>query len=666
MKTSKYIDAFVEEARENIESLNQVLMVMEKKGYDEQGMYKAYRLVHTLKGNANVLGIDFIGEIAHSMEDVLDLLKEKKKTPRREMLDLLFESSDLVERMVGELVDSGGIMTDGKETIKRLRELTAHIGGRVQKKRNRKKVSGKRKKPADTQIEFTDALKERVVECLEQGQSIYELTVTMDDGLSFKEGRVFQLLRKISTLGYIIASAPDTDNIDDDITELKILFATKEEKKALKLAASDITGIEILEVEPLELPDDTHEVADNDQIPDDTAQDEKGSRSRKQSGFSQLDTVRVKSKLLDLLLDLVGEIMISDIRFNQIAIDLKNRELKQVLKNRERLMSELQDIVLRMRMIPIDYIFKRFPRMMRDMSKESGKRIDFETTGNDMEIDRSLLDNIGDSLVHILRNAVDHGIESEKEREKAGKEPVGSVILSAYREQSSIVIEVDDDGRGLDPDRIVEKAVEKGVISSEEARNLDGKQRLALAFRPTVSTASKVTEVSGRGVGLDVVKNRIESLAGTVKLVSEKGKGTKFFMKLPPSMSIISAMLVEVNDEKYGIPLENVNETTRIPAADIHEFSECGMFRLRDEILPILNVHKEFGGEIQMLEEDMPVVIVEKDEERAGLIVTKLIGQQEIVVKTMSKELASQQYFSGATILGDGRVAMILDVGALI
>jgi two-component system chemotaxis sensor kinase CheA len=383
-------------------------------------------------------------------------------------------------------------------------------------------------------------------------------------------------------------------------------------------------------------------------------------------GLTKAETIRVKSKLLDQLLDLVGEIMISNIRVNQIAIDLKHRELKQVLKNAERLIGELQDTVLGMRMVPVDHIFKRFPRMVRDMAKEGKKEVRFEIMGNDIEIDRSLLDEIGDILVHLLRNAVDHGIESEKDRKDNGKKSRGNIRLTAFREQSNIVITIEDDGRGLNIKGILEKALRNNVITEEEMEGLEEKQALNLAFHPGISTASRVTEISGRGVGLDVVKNKIEALGGTVRLETEQRIGTKFTLKLPPSMSIISAMLVEVNNENYAIPLENVSETTKVTEKEVHEFAESGMFRLREEILPLLNIHSDFGGGTGSFEVDMPVIIVEKDDERAGLIVTRFIGQQEIVVKNLSKDLRHSKYFSGATILGDGNVALILDVGALI
>jgi two-component system chemotaxis sensor kinase CheA len=355
--------------------------------------------------------------------------------------------------------------------------------------------------------------------------------------------------------------------------------------------------------------------------------------------------------------------MINNIRINQIAVDLRHRELKQTLQNNSRLMGELQDVVLRTRMVQVDFIFKRFPRIVRDMAQSNNKEIDFVMRGNDIEIDRSLLDEIGDALVHLLRNAADHGIEQKEDRVAKGKKPQGTIILSAFQEQGNVVITVEDDGKGMDIKKITAKAIQKGLITAEEAERMDDRSKLQFVFLPGFSTADKVSDLSGRGVGMDVVKTKIEHMGGFVRLDTESGKGSKITLKLPPSMSIIRAMLVEVNSEKYAIPLENVRETVRVPMTAIHEIADRGVFKLRNEVLPILNIHCEFGGLAEQMTREMPAIIVEKNDNRACLIVSRLIGQQEIVVKNLGKDLRQTGYFSGATILGDGKVAMILDVG---
>ncbi|NLI73455.1 MAG: chemotaxis protein CheA [Euryarchaeota archaeon] len=325
-------------------------------------------------------------------------------------------------------------------------------------------------------------------------------------------------------------------------------------------------------------------------------------------------------------------------------------------------MSEMQDIVLRTRMVPVDFIFKRFPRIVRDLSQANGKEVDFIMRGNDIEIDRSLLDEIGDALVHLIRNSIDHGIESPEERKAKGKNPKGTITLSATQEQSNIIITVEDDGRGIDPDAIVAKAISRGIVNPDEVARLDDRSKLQFVFLPGFSTAEKVSDISGRGVGMDVVKTKIEEMGGFVRLDSTVDKGCRATLMLPPSMSIIRAMLVEVNDEKYAIPLENVRETVRVSHDEIHTIADRAIFRLRDEVLPVLNIRAEFGVS-EGSSGEMPAIIVEKNDNRACLLVSRLIGQQEIVVKNLGKDLRQTGYFSGATILGDGKVAMILDVG---
>ncbi|MEM2901074.1 MAG: chemotaxis protein CheA, partial [Thermoplasmata archaeon] len=442
--------------------------------------------------------------------------------------------------------------------------------------------------------ELSEIEKTKVIEAISEDRNVFALKVNFAKDLKFKEGRAFQLLRNLSTIGNVIYSSPE--NVTDDVLKFKVIVSTKSKGVELESIAMEVTGITNAVAEPIIVCN-----SKNIETESKVMKTQNGISESKPTEINNLsrdvaraDTIRVKSKLLDHLLNLVGEIMISNIRLNQIALELKNKELKQVIKNNIRLMNLLQDTVLQMRLVPIETIFKRYPKMVRDMAKETGKEIEFIMVGNEIEIDRSLLDSIGDSLVHLLRNAVDHGIEHD--REKIGKPKKGVVKLSALQEKNSIVITVEDDGRGIDIKKIKEKAVEKGLISKDESERIDDKTALWLAFHPGISTSTTVTEYSGRGVGLDVVKTKVESLGGSIKVETKPGLGTKFIIKLPPSMSIIPAMLVEINGECYAIPLENVKETTKIACDKIIEYDKNRMFKLRDEVLPLVNIHEEFGG----------------------------------------------------------------------
>ncbi|QLH74262.1 MAG: chemotaxis protein CheA [Methanomassiliicoccales archaeon] len=644
MDRSSYLEAFIEEVKENLEAVNKMLLQIEETGYDDGAMNEAYRLLHTVKGTAGVVGVLPVQEVAHIMEDHLDVLRSEKRSPPKELMDMFFKALDTIERMISELEEGSNIVTDASDIVSKLKECkgTATLD-----------ISPEKSGAHETsRLVLTDEMAIEAERASKEGKVPHLVKITFEADLKMREGRAYQLRKKISEKGDLIAMMPEMGSVNDETSEMEFLVATRCEADELRRIAMDVIGVYDSKVTRMEQVQPIRKEAN-------------GQCDVKEQPGSSSTTIRVKSKLLDQMLDLVGEIMINNIRVNQIASNLKNRELKQSLQNNARLMTQMQEIVLRTRMVPVDFIFKRFPRMVRDICNDLGKDVDFVMKGTDIEIDRALLDRIGEALVHILRNAVDHGIERPDQRVASGKRPKGSLILSAFQEQSNVIITIEDDGKGLDYKKIAAKAVEKGLVHEEEVAVMDEKEILNFIFLPGFSTADKVTSVSGRGVGLDVVRTKIEGMGGFVKVESQPGKGTKFTLRLPPSMSIIRAMLVEINQEKYAIPLDNVRETVKVPVDSIREFAGNGMFRLRDEVLPVLSVEEEFGG-TRSEGHDVSAVIVEKNDSRGCLIVSKLIGQQEIVVKNVDRSLRSTGFFSGATILGDGKVAMILDVGAFL
>jgi two-component system chemotaxis sensor kinase CheA len=675
MDNSQYLDVFIEESRENLQTLNGTLLSLEEKGFDEESMNEAFRAMHTIKGTAGVIGIAPIQELAHVMEDLFDVLRKKGEKPERSVTELLFTGLDKIEHMLDELEVSGS-------THIPIADLAARIRGAIEAPAapvSAQTVAAPAAEASDDEMTLEPDELERIREVLPEGARATIMSITWSSGLKFKEGRAYQVSKAIAPLGSLLASSPDMADVSDSDEGLILVLGTTADDESLLVPVRNVTGVADVKLQTLRMPGQQAAPAAAPEAPDEKAPEPKAERpsqapaeapevsgengEEKKSGLSNSSSIRVKSKLLDKLLDLVGEIMINNIRINQIANDLKNRELKQTLQNNSRLMGEMQDIVLRTRMVQVDFIFKRFPRIVRDLSLANGKEVDFIMRGTDIEIDRSLLDDVGDALVHLLRNAVDHGIESKEDRVAKGKNPRGTIILSATQEQSNIIITVEDDGRGMDLEKIVAKAISKGLVKPEDIERMDDRAKMQFVFLPNFSTSEKVTDISGRGVGMDVVKTKIEGLGGFIRLDSTFGKGCKITLKLPPSMSIIRAMLIEVNEEKYAIPLENVRETVRVPASAIHTVVDRGMFQLRDEVLPVLNVRSEFGSPGNVVGE-MPAIIVEKNDSRACLLVSRLIGQQEIVVKTLGKDLRHSGYFSGATILGDGKVAMILDVGA--
>ena len=657
----KYQELFIEEAREQLQNLNQALLSLESDGEDPELINEAFRLVHTIKGAAKILGIDSIGELAHTTEDILDEIKNKRITIDRDMIDILFESTDLMTKMIAELANDGKVETDCSDFITRLKELVNYGANEKDPKIN----------DSTSEIILNEEQKSEFLNGKKDGLNVFLISCTLTESCKLKEGRIFQVFRELDSIGNVIASVPNKDEVTEGTNCIKILLGTPSTVEEAEAKARGVSKIEDVVVKNIKALEDLNSIKKT----------EEKTKSNKAT-LSLSDTVRVKSQYLDNLLDLVGELMISEIRVKQIAEDIRHKELKQFLKNNDRLIGEVQDQILRMRMVPIDQIFKRFPRMVRDMSKDMDKNIEFQMEGNDIEIDRSLLDDVSDAVMHLLRNSIDHGIETMRERHQAKKKQKGTLLLHTHREQSNVVIEVEDDGKGINIDNIVSTAISKGLITKDKANILDEKEKLELAFLPGLSTAKEISDVSGRGVGLDVVNEKIRNLGGTVRIETELKKGTKVIVKLPPSMAIIRAMLLEINEEKYAIPLENIIETIKIGTEEIHNILDTGIFRLRDEVLPIQNLLSDFGGRGFNIgnvgnngndgdngntgQTQLPVLIVEKNGSRAGLIVTRLIGQQEIVIKNLGAHLRDVGCFSGATILGDGKVAMILDVEAFI
>ncbi len=654
MDSSKYIDVFIEETRDQLQTVNSVLLSLEESGFNEEQMNEAFRVVHTVKGSAGVIGVSHISELAHIMEDLFDILRKRKEVPERSMIQLLFTGVDKIEKMLCQLEKDGTTNLDVTELIAKMKQARDSTSSTA-------KPTAEKAKELTT-VQITPVQKTQVEEAMAQGKRPVQVKISFAPELKFREGRAYQAVRNLSNVGMVATSQPAITDMPDDTPFFLNLLLTDKSDEMIIQSVNGVTGVALVELSPW-----TMNVAApaTTEARGEVKEEASGAEDRSSSGLSTASTIRVRSKLLDQLLDLVGEIVINNIRVNQIAIDLKHRELKQTLQNNTRLMGEMQDVVLRTRMVQVDFIFKRFPRIVRDLAQANNKEIEFVMRGTDIEIDRSLLDEIGDALVHLLRNAVDHGIEEKQDRIAKGKKPQGTIILSAFQEQGNVVITVEDDGKGMDIKKITAKAVSKGLITADEAERMDERSRMQFIFLPGFSTADKISDLSGRGVGMDVVKTKIEGLGGTVRLDSTYGKGSKITLKLPPSMSIIRAMLVEVNSEKYAIPLENVRETVRVPMDAVHTIGDNGVFKLRNEVLPILNIHNEFGGSGEIVRE-MPAIIVEKNENRACLLVSRLIGQQEIVVKNLGKDLRQTGYFSGATILGDGKVAMILDVGAFI
>ncbi len=377
------------------------------------------------------------------------------------------------------------------------------------------------------------------------------------------------------------------------------------------------------------------------------------------------ETIRVRTSNLDNIMNLVGELVINKGRLLQISQQYNLPELGEATGTLDKSISSLQDEVMRIRMVKIERVFSKFPRMVRDLSRKLNKDIEFEVEGQDTELDRTILDEISDPLVHLVRNAVDHGIEFPEDREKAGKSGTGHIKLSARREKNNVIIEIEDNGKGIDVEVIKRKAIEKGLLSSSDAENLSEEEIRMLIFAPGFSTKDVLTEVSGRGVGMDVVKTAVEKLGGKVKLYSKKGEFTKVRIDLPPTVAIIKSLLVDVGPETYAIPISNVVKALSVDSSDYKLVKETPVLYIRDKLIPVVELKEFFNVECEKLDQQI-AIIVEKENEEVGLIVDSIIDQQEIVIKPLGNVLSNSKGFIGATILGDGRVIPIIDVSMLI
>ncbi len=642
---SKYNEAFIDEAKEQINEMNRLLMLAEKEKADDETLNELFRLIHTLKGTSAILDHNEISEISHLMEDILDKVRNKEMEYDQEMIDVLFESVDRLESMV-EQVGTGDEQINSEDILLKLGNLLSQ----KEKKELEQVDKGQFLSAMEVVSKASDDQYLALRRSLNNKEEIYLISLALDDKCKLVEGRIFQIMRDLKEAGNLVLTYPGMESLERGETRsFQIIYNSKKGEEKIEDMIYQTPEVKSTIFEKIE-PDHLN-----------------GSKNRGEEKASPSlnvgETIRVNVNILDNLLNLVGESMINNIQINQMAKDLKHKGLVSALKTSNMLTEELQHYVLQVRMVPVDNIFRRFPRMVWDMAKESGKEIQFITEGGDIEIDRGLLDEIGDSLVHLIRNSVDHGIETIEKRKKSGKEPTGSIKLTAHSEHSYIIIEITDDGRGIDVEDITNTAIKANIASEKEISEMGLDDQMALIFKPGLSTAEKVTKVSGRGVGLDVVNNKINSLGGFISIDTEVGKGTKMTIKLPPTMAIIKALLVEIDEERYAIPLENIVETVRIPLEEIHAVSGTSMFKLREEVLPIFFLTEEFRGRKEDNGHDLSAVIVGMDT-KVGLVVDGFIGQQEIVVKSIGGELRRSKYFSGATILGDGSVAMIIDVGA--
>lgn len=665
--TSEDIQAFLQEAEEQLQLLDEDIVRLEREQDTPELLQEIFRAAHTLKGSSAMLGHQRMAEMAHAMESVLDKVRRGSLMVTTQVVDALLHSLDALTLLKDELISSDVSDVDIDATVAELERAAASDGDAD---------SSQASDGALTSVELDQEGKAKLESLLASGQNAYEVTVTLSPETSWAAVRCFQLLENLSNAGEVVASLPTQDDIEAErvgsyFGAIVAGQINEEDLKSVLQQVEDVTGVEIGPY--------VQETASLEELDMDTGNADAastGDAGRKQQN-QQAQTVRIDVERLDHLMNMIGELVIDRTRIVQIgkALEARYRDddlieaLGKTANHIEKVVDELQESTMKVRMLPIGTVLSGFPRMIRDLSLKIGKQVEFLVDGQDTEIDRTVVDRIRDPLVHLLRNSVDHGLETPEERRAAGKPEMGTLKLSAAHEQGHIVITVEDDGKGIDPQKIRDSAIGKGLISSEAASRLSDAEALELIFLPGFSTVENATEVSGRGVGMDIVKSNIEAINGLVNLNTEVGEGTKFTLRLPLTLATLQALLVTIADTTYAIPVVYLLETVVRKRAEINEVDGGEVIRLREKVIPLVRLGKVLGianEEGDEEEEDSWIVVVHLGEKLIGLGVESLFELQEIVVKSLGKYIGNVKGVAGASVLGDGRVVLILDVPTLV
>ena len=651
---NEYLEMFFAESEEYIMVLNDNILKLENEPDNMDVVNSMFRAAHSLKGMAATMRFNNLAELTHKMENMMDQIRNKKMQVNTEIIDLLFAGIDYVEEIVKQIKENGNDELD-------LEDYLAELETKINEEPNVEEIEEVQEEGLEDSefLTLTDDDIRTVNDNKKELDTVFAVNIKLNEETQFKQVRASMIFKSASELGYIFKSTPDTENVedadlDDDLVQL--ILISNHSRENINNEFSNITDVEEVEMKKISL-----EVEEKDN----KEKKKKTNKSKSVSSkFEVSSSVRVDIGKLDKLMNMIGELLINKTRLEALNIDSEG--FKDVLPQLDRVTMELHHTVMQIRMEPIGVMFNRFPRMIRDLSKSSEKEIDFVMDGKQTELDRSIIDELGDPLTHLLRNAVDHGIEKPALRREKGKDETGTVNLRAYQKGSEIMIEVEDDGGGINVDKVVEKALDKKVVTENEIEEMDRDKKLQLIFEPGLSTNEEVSSVSGRGVGMDVVKQTIESLDGDIYIRSEENKGTKFVISLPLTLAIQDALMVKINGEIFAIPLSAISETLMIKSEEIKQVKGYDVIVLREKTIPLIDSRESLNIEIEddsyKEKDEMPVVIVKSGGKEIGLIVGELLYQQEIVIKSLSDYLDNVKNISGATIIGDGEVALILDV----
>ncbi|MBF0407052.1 MAG: chemotaxis protein CheA [Candidatus Riflebacteria bacterium] len=751
---SQYMGMYIDGSKENLDLMDKMLLSLENDPGNIEAVGEIFRAAHTLKGMSATMGFEKVAHLTHEMENILDKLRNKQFSVTTEIVDVLFETFDVLRVLVNDTIASNDSNIDVNIVIGKLHALT---GAPAKTSSSEKETSsghsssgyGGSAAEADTtkSIDKLDfPLNEYEIQVLKEAKkqnlSVFLLFVSLAPDCLLKAPRAFMIVKNLEEIGCdIIKSVPDTKDLEQEKFELSfsMILVTPGKAENVKQVIEQISEIESVEVTPLALeslkpssgsPSRPSMGSSSDsgssraqslqsssqRLPSKPAAQASGGGSSahadtmpqspssggiagKSSGSSSTpvsspgaavalsaaadpskkvqstekkgnQTVRVDMRRLDELMNLVGELVINRTRLADIGAAHRLKDLNEALTRISQISLSLQNVVMQVRMVPIEQVFDRFPRMVRDLSKKLNKKIDLILEGKETEMDRTVIDEIGDPMVHLIRNSIDHGIEEPAERVSKGKSETGTITLTARHEGNHVIIEVRDDGKGIDPKIVGASAVRKGLFTQEQIDRMPVEEITKIIFLPGFSTNTVVSDISGRGVGMDAVKTKLDELGGQLDIESKVGEGSRVFIKLPLTLAILQALMVKLGNETYAIPLGSVQETMDITSADINIVQHQEVTLLRGEVLPIIRLRNyldvpKIPDEKEKTEE-ISIVVCSSGEKRAGFMVDELLGQQEIVIKSLGNLLGGLPGLMGATMRGDGSIALILDIPAFL
>ena len=707
MDVNQYLEIFLDETKEHLQNLNTQILELESDPEGEDTVNEIFRAAHSLKGMAGTMGYKRMQNLTHDMENVFSEVRNGNIKVQPKLIDVLFQCLDALEEYTDNIQNNADEGTNDNEAlIKQLNDILNGEGGAAPAPDGGASAAAASEPVGGDKwndITLDDSQIAVIKEAQNQGKKVYGLNVVVQDNCILKAARAFLVFKAVEEMAEIIISVPSAQDVEDEKfdRDFTLMLLSDAELDKIIEAAESVSEIEkatgaliTLENNPSykkseeekaeaeaaaaeeekAVPTESAAAASEPQAEAAavTAQTAPAKPDTKKNASKPVvnRTVRVDIEKLDSLMNLVSELIIAKNSLVSVSSQEQtntNSAFNEQIEYLEQVTTNLHESVMKVRMVPIESVVNKFPRMIRDLSKKLDKKLELYMSGEETELDRTVVDEIGDPLMHLLRNSADHGIESAELRAQRGKPSVGSIFLDAYQDGNNVVIEVRDDGNGIDTEAVKEKAIERGSITPEQAANMTDKEIVNLLFLPSFSTAKKVTDVSGRGVGLDVVKSKIESLSGEVEVKTKLGEGSTWTIRLPLTLAIIQALMVVVGDEKYAISLGSIQTLEDIVPGDVKLVQNKEVIHLRGQVIPLIRLNEVLDIESKRAaDENLVVVIVKKGDKMAGLVIDELIGQQEIVIKSLGKYIKQCKFISGATILGDGEIALILDANALI